>query len=353
MPVFFSSAPRLTPGIPFSTMNALIARQGLPPDLLRRLQKESPGQWERISTRVRGVSEETTTGVHRLYQMQQKGELLFPAMNVNDSVTKSKFDNIYGCRESLLDGIKRAVSPNTSVLYARGASPVSDDTAGIAEALVATAAGLFVAIPAMFAYNYMNIDMQEAAHGRAAAVATGIKRMLPDKVVFSYQGDGDLAAIGTAETIHAANRGQVAALRQTDGHYCRRGVSGCLMEQDMVQHAPQRVPCLACRIRHGRLDGRNLPAATVDSCRHSQALGGQVREPPAVRFELFGHCFHAYCVPNLKRSQLPREAPLDGVVDVVHVVGDLRDPVEGVDQCVPHIDPGKFGSLVAGGDQRL
>ena len=61
---------------------------------------------------------------------------------------------------------------------------------------------------AVFAYSYMDIDMQEAAHGRAAAVATGIKRMLPDKYVFSYQGDGDLAAIGTAETIHAANRGE-------------------------------------------------------------------------------------------------------------------------------------------------
>ncbi|MBS4027783.1 MAG: 2-oxoglutarate oxidoreductase [Ignavibacteriales bacterium] len=60
----------------------------------------------------------------------------------------------------------------------------------------------------VFAYNYMNVDMQEAAHGRAAAVATGIKRMLPDKYVYSYQGDGDLAAIGTAETMHAANRGE-------------------------------------------------------------------------------------------------------------------------------------------------
>lgn len=60
----------------------------------------------------------------------------------------------------------------------------------------------------VFAYDYMDIDMQEAAHGRAAAVATGIKRMLPDRVVFSYQGDGDLAAIGTAETLHACNRGE-------------------------------------------------------------------------------------------------------------------------------------------------
>jgi 2-oxoglutarate ferredoxin oxidoreductase subunit beta len=60
----------------------------------------------------------------------------------------------------------------------------------------------------VFAYHYMNIDMQEAAHGRASAAATGIKRVLPDKIVFSYQGDGDLAAIGTAETIHTVNRGE-------------------------------------------------------------------------------------------------------------------------------------------------
>ena len=61
---------------------------------------------------------------------------------------------------------------------------------------------------AVFAYDYMNIDMQEAAHGRASAVATGVKRVLPDKYVFSYQGDGDLAAIGTGETIHTVNRGE-------------------------------------------------------------------------------------------------------------------------------------------------
>ncbi len=60
----------------------------------------------------------------------------------------------------------------------------------------------------VFAYHYLNVDMQEAAHGRACAVATGVKRMMPDKYVFTYQGDGDLAAIGTAETIHAANRGE-------------------------------------------------------------------------------------------------------------------------------------------------
>jgi len=67
-----------------------------------------PGKWTRMVKEIRGVSEETTTGVHRLYQMLEEGKLMFPAINVNDSVTKSKFDNLYGCRESLADGIKRA-----------------------------------------------------------------------------------------------------------------------------------------------------------------------------------------------------------------------------------------------------
>jgi adenosylhomocysteinase len=76
--------------------------------LLRRLAKEKPGLWTRIVKDWKGVSEETTTGVHRLYQLAEKGKLLVPAINVNDSVTKSKFDNLYGCRESLADGLKRA-----------------------------------------------------------------------------------------------------------------------------------------------------------------------------------------------------------------------------------------------------
>jgi len=77
-------------------------------DNLKKGVEEDPGFWTRISGEIRGVSEETTTGVHRLYQMMEEGNLLFPAINVNDSVTKSKFDNLYGCRESLVDGIKRA-----------------------------------------------------------------------------------------------------------------------------------------------------------------------------------------------------------------------------------------------------
>ena len=75
---------------------------------LKGILKEDHGKWHRMVPGIKGVSEETTTGVHRLYQMMEEGKLLFPAINVNDSVTKSKFDNLYGCRESLADGIKRA-----------------------------------------------------------------------------------------------------------------------------------------------------------------------------------------------------------------------------------------------------
>ena len=76
--------------------------------VLARSLSEDASRWTSIANGIRGVTEETTTGVHRLYQMFERGELLFPAINVNDSVTKSKFDNKYGCRHSLIDGINRA-----------------------------------------------------------------------------------------------------------------------------------------------------------------------------------------------------------------------------------------------------
>ena len=78
-------------------------------DLLKKVHAEKPSHWSMVADSVVGVSEETTTGVHRLLQMEERGELLFQAINVNDSVTKSKFDNVYGCRHSLVDGIKRAL----------------------------------------------------------------------------------------------------------------------------------------------------------------------------------------------------------------------------------------------------
>jgi adenosylhomocysteinase len=77
-------------------------------ETLQRSLAQDSGRWTRVAAGIKGVTEETTTGVHRLYQLAEQGELLFPAINVNDSVTKSKFDNLYGCRHSLIDGINRA-----------------------------------------------------------------------------------------------------------------------------------------------------------------------------------------------------------------------------------------------------
>jgi adenosylhomocysteinase len=93
-------------------------------DLLRRIAAEDPDRWRRTAPGIQGVSEETTTGVHRLYEMEEAGTLLFPAINVNDSVTKSKFDNIYGCRHSVIDGLNRAtdvmISGKTAVVLGYG-----------------------------------------------------------------------------------------------------------------------------------------------------------------------------------------------------------------------------------------
>ena len=112
-------------------------------NLLKRVHEHSDDFWSNIVNECRGVSEETTTGVHRLYEMVEDGTLLFPAINVNDSVTKSKFDNLYGCRESLIDGIKRAtdvmISGKTAVVCGYG-----DVGKGSAQALKAHGAKVIV-----------------------------------------------------------------------------------------------------------------------------------------------------------------------------------------------------------------
>ncbi len=110
---------------------------------MRKTLKEKPGYYAKIEKNIKGVTEETTTGVHRLYQMQKEGRLPFPAINVNDSVTKSKFDNLYGCRESLVDAIKRA----TDVMIAGKVALVcgfGDVGKGSAQALRALSAQVWV-----------------------------------------------------------------------------------------------------------------------------------------------------------------------------------------------------------------
>ena len=111
--------------------------------LLQRTLAENPRKWTEVASQIRGVTEETTTGVHRMYQMLDRGELLFPAINVNDSVTKSKFDNKYGCRHSLIDGINRAtdtlIGGKTAVVFGYG-----DVGKGCAESLSGQGARVLV-----------------------------------------------------------------------------------------------------------------------------------------------------------------------------------------------------------------
>ena len=120
------------------------AEWGVILELMRTTLSDDPGKWERIASTVRGVSEETTTGVHRLYEMEEAGTLLFPAINVNDSVTKSKFDNLYGCRHSVIDGLNRA----TDVMLSGKSAMVigyGDVGKGCAQALKAQGARVTIA----------------------------------------------------------------------------------------------------------------------------------------------------------------------------------------------------------------
>ncbi len=148
-------------------------------DRLRVSVLEDPKKWNTIAKNIRGVSEETTTGVHRLYQLAEKNELLFPAINVNDSVTKSKFDNLYGCRESLADGIKRAtdvmIAGKTVVVAGYG-----DVGKGCAASMKGYGAIVWVTeidpICALQAAmeGYKVVTMEEAApHGDIFVTATG------------------------------------------------------------------------------------------------------------------------------------------------------------------------------------
>jgi adenosylhomocysteinase len=120
------------------------AEWGVILNLLRTTLSDDPGKWARVASTVRGVSEETTTGVHRLYEMEEAGTLLFPAINVNDSVTKSKFDNLYGCRHSVIDGLNRA----TDVMLSGKSAMVlgyGDVGKGCAQALKAQGARVSIA----------------------------------------------------------------------------------------------------------------------------------------------------------------------------------------------------------------
>ena len=186
--------------------------------VLKQTLNENPRFWGSVVAGCRGVSEETTTGVHRLYQMAEKGELLFPAINVNDSVTKSKFDNIYGCRESLVDGIKRAtdvmVSGKTAVICGYG-----DVGKGSSDALAAHRARIMIteidpicALQALMA-GYQVVTMEDALpHGDIYVTATGNRDVITADHMARMKDQAIVCNIG-----HFDNEIQVDALSDIPG----------------------------------------------------------------------------------------------------------------------------------------
>ncbi len=171
-------------------------------DRLNVSVSEDSSKWTNISKKIQGVSEETTTGVHRLYQLAEKDELLFPAINVNDSVTKSKFDNLYGCRESLADGIKRA----TDVMLAGKTVVVAgygDVGKGCAASMKGYGAIVWVTeidpICALQAAmeGYRVVTMEEAApHGDIFVTATGNYHVIKGEHITQMKDESIICNIG-------------------------------------------------------------------------------------------------------------------------------------------------------------
>jgi adenosylhomocysteinase len=182
---------------------------------IKKKLAESPDWYSTRLAQIKGVTEETTTGVHRLYQMHKDGKLAFPAINVNDSVTKSKFDNLYGCRESLVDGIKRA----TDVMIAGKVAVVAgygDVGKGSAQALRALSAQVWVTEidpicalqAAMEGYRVVTMDYA-AEHGDIFVTATGNYHVITEAHMKKMKDQAIVCNIG-----HFDNEIEVAALKQ-------------------------------------------------------------------------------------------------------------------------------------------
>ena len=205
--------------------------------LLGRTLSEDPQKWTRIGEAVKGVTEETTTGVHRLYEMQEAGTLLFPAINVNDSVTKSKFDNLYGCRHSLIDGINRAtdvmIAGKTAVICGYG-----DVGKGCAQSLRGQGARVLVTEidpicalqAAMDGYQVVTLeDVVETADifitatgNKDIITADHMSRMKHQAIVGNighFDNEIDMAGLGRLSGIVRINiKPQVDEWRFDDGH---------------------------------------------------------------------------------------------------------------------------------------
>jgi adenosylhomocysteinase len=205
--------------------------------LLQRSLGEDPQKWTRIGEGIKGVTEETTTGVHRLYQLAERGELLFPAINVNDSVTKSKFDNLYGCRHSLIDGINRAtdvmIGGKVAVVLGYGdvGKGCAESLRGQGARVVVTEVDPICALQAaMEGYQVVTLeDVVETADifitatgNRDVITAADMRRMKHQAIVGNighFDNEIDIAGLGRIEGVERVNvKPQVDKWVFPDGH---------------------------------------------------------------------------------------------------------------------------------------
>jgi adenosylhomocysteinase len=187
-------------------------------ETIRRTFEDEPQRWTTIGAGIKGVTEETTTGVHRLYQMMEAGELLFPAINVNDSVTKSKFDNVYGCRHSLIDGLNRGtdvmIGGKTALVLGYG-----DVGKGCAESLAGQGARVLIAEidpicalqAAMEGYQVTTLE-DAVATTDIFITATGNKDIITAEDMGRMKHQAIVANIG-----HFDNEIDMAGLEKTSG----------------------------------------------------------------------------------------------------------------------------------------
>lgn len=220
---------------------------------IRRRLKDNPGFYARTQAAIRGVTEETTTGAKRLYEMQQTGELPFPAMNVNDSVTKTKFDNLYGCRESLVDGLKRA----TDVMIAGKIAVVAgygDVGKGCAQSLKALGASVWVTeidpICALQAAmeGYRVVTMEEAADkADIFCSATGNYNVINHDHIKVMKNEAIVCNIG-----HFDNEIDVAGLRQYEWENIKPQVDHVIFPdgKKIILLAEGRLMNLGCATGH-------------------------------------------------------------------------------------------------------
>jgi adenosylhomocysteinase len=220
---------------------------------IRRRLEASPGWYGKVQQNIRGVTEETTTGVHRLYQMEKEGRLPFPAINVNDSVTKSKFDNLYGCRESLVDGIKRA----TDVMIAGKIALVAgygDVGKGCAQSLRGLGATVWVTeidpICALQAAmeGYRVVTMEDAADKADIFVtATGNYHVITREHMLRMKNQAIVCNIG-----HFDNEIDVAGLRRYQWENIKPQVDHVIFPDDkrIILLAEGRLVNLGCATGH-------------------------------------------------------------------------------------------------------